>query len=119
MARYGGWDTDNFKAWYAQHSDCTINYTGSSNAIEKTAAEIVWTNSVDKHNFRYTTKRTDGDSSTYTLCALKVYGDDVSINNEECVNHVVKRMGPALRNLAKTTKKMGVSLGVCGQGVCL
>ena len=34
-------DTDNFKQWYDQHSDCTINYTGSSNAIEKTAAEIL------------------------------------------------------------------------------
>ena len=40
VARYGGRDTGNFKKWYAQHSDCTINYTGSSNAMEKAAAEI-------------------------------------------------------------------------------
>ena len=64
-AWYGGWHTDNFKAWYHQHSDCTINYTGSPNAMEKTAAEILWTSSVDKHDFRYTTMLSDGDSSTY------------------------------------------------------
>ena len=117
VARYGGRDTDNFKQWYDQHSDCTINYTGSSNAMEKTAAEILWTNSVDKHDFRYTTMLSDEDSSTYAhLCALNVYGDDVEIEKEECVNHVAKRMGTALRNLAKTSKKTGVSLGGRGHG---
>ena len=104
------WDTENFKAWYDQHRDCTINYTGSSKAVEKTAAEILWTNSVDKHDFRYTTMLSDGDSSTYAhLCALKVYGDDVEIQKEECVNHVAKRLGTALRNLANTMKKTGIS----------
>ena len=117
VARYGGRDTDNFRAWHAQHTDCTINYTGSPNAMEKTAAEILWTSSVDKHDFRYTTMLSDGDSSTYAhLCALKVYGDDVHIEKEECVNHVAKRMGTALRNLKTTTKKTGVSLGGRGHG---
>ena len=59
----------------------------------------------------------DGDSSTYAhLCALNVYGDDVEIEKEECVNNVAKRMGTALRNLAKTSKKTGVSLGGRGHG---
>ena len=116
-ARYGGRDTDNFKAWYDEHTDCTVNYMGSSNAMEKTAAEILWKNSVDRHNFRYTTMLSDGDSSTYShLCSMKVYGDDVVINKEECVNHVAKRMGTALRNLAKTSKKTGVTLGGRGHG---
>ena len=117
VARYGGRDTDNFKAWYDEHSDCTVNYSGSSNAMEKTAAEILWKNSVDRHNFRYTTMLSDGDSSTYAhLCSLNVYGDGVVINKEECVNHVAKRMGTVLRNLAKTSKKTGVTLGGRGHG---
>ena len=81
VAWYGGQDTDNFKQWYDQHSDCTINYTGSSNAMEKTAEEILWTNSVDKQDFRYTTMLSGGDSSTCAhLCALNVFGDDEEIH---------------------------------------
>ena len=51
-SRYGGRDTDDFKKWYKAHDNCTANYTGSSNAMEKTAAEILWNNSLGKHNFR-------------------------------------------------------------------
>ena len=62
----------------------------------------------------------DGDSSTYAhLCALKVYGDDVVIHKEECVNHIVKQMGTGLCNLAEMTKKAGVSPGGhCLNAVC-
>ena len=116
-SRYGGRDTDDFKKWYKAHDDCTANYTGSSNAMEKTAAEILWNNSLGKHNFRYTTMLSDGDSSTYKhVCDLKVYGAGVDIRKEECINHVAKRMGTALRNLTKDTKKTGVTLGGRGHG---
>ena len=116
-SHYGGRDTDGFKKWFEGHNDCTVNYTGSSNAMEKTAAEILWKNSVDKHGFRYTSVLSDGDASTYKhLCGLNVYSEDVAITKEECVNHVAKRMGTALRNLAKDTKKSGVTLGGRGYG---
>ena len=116
-SRYGGRDTDDFKKWYKAHDNCTANYTGSSNAMEKTAAEILWNNSLGKHNFRYTTMLSDGDSSTYKhVCDLKVYGAGVDIRKEECINHVAKRMGTALRNLTKDTKKTGVTLGGRGHG---
>ena len=90
-SRYRGRDIDNFKKWYEAHDDCTANYTRSSNAMEKTAAEILWNNSLGKHNFRYTTMLSDGDSSTYKpVCDLKVYGAGVGIRKEECTNHVAK-----------------------------
>ena len=47
---------------------------------------------------------------------MKVYGDDITIVKEECVNHVVKRMGTALRKLTTQTKKTGVTLGGRGDG---
>ena len=105
-SHYGGRDTDGFKKCFEGHNDSTVNYTGSSNAMEKTAAEILWKNSIDKHGFRYTSVLSDGDASTYKhLCGLNVYGEDVA-----------KRMGTALRNLAKDTKKSGVTLGGRGHG---
>lgn len=81
---------------------------GSYNAMEKTAAAILWMTSADKYSFRYAIMLSDGDSSTYKhLCGLKVCGEGVDITKKECVNHMAKRMGTALRNLAKGTKKNG------------
>ena len=104
-------DTKDFRRWHNSHKDCNINYAGSSGGMEVEAAEILWTRSVEKHNFRYTTVLSDDDSRMYKrLCDLDVY-DGVEIRKEECVNHVEKRMGTALRNLTKEKKKTGVTLG--------
>ena len=49
------------------------------------------------------------------LTNLRVYGD-VELHKEECVNHVAKRLGTALRKLAASSKKSGVTLGGRGFG---
>ena len=47
----------------------------------------------------------DGDSKSFnTVSVSKVYGDNVEITKEDCVNHVAKRMGTALRNLKAEAK---------------
>ena len=113
---YGGKHTRDFKRWHNTHKDCNINYVGNSGAMEVEAAEILWSRSMEKHNFRYTTVLSDGDSRTYKrLCDLDVY-DGIPITKEECVNHVGKRMSTALRNLTKEKKKTGVTLGGRGHG---
>ena len=54
---------------------------------------------------------TDGDSKLFKhLTNLCVY-DDVELRKEECINHVTKRLGTALRKLAAPGKKGGVTLG--------
>ena len=58
---------------------------------------------------------TDTNSDT-RLCALNVYGDDTVIVKEECINHVAKRLGTALRKLSTQSKKKGVTLGGRGWG---
>ena len=74
--------------------------------MEVKAAEIIWKPSKD-YNFRYTTMLSDEDSKTCTsLNDMAPYGDDVKIEKEECINHVSKRLGKALRELAKQ-KKLG------------
>ena len=44
-----------------------------------------------------------------------IYGD-VELQKEECINHVAKRLGTALRKLASSGKKHGVTLGGRGHG---
>ena len=42
----------------------------------------------------FTLAVSDGDSQTYKrLCDLQPYGPDFTIEKEECVNHIAKRMG--------------------------
>ena len=99
-AKYGGNNTAAFQQWHASHTDCNRNYSGSSGGMEATAAEILWNRS-GIHDFRYTTLLSDGDAKTFThLCSLNVYGEDVSLVKEECINHVAKRLGTALRKLS-------------------
>ena len=60
--------------------------------------------------------RSDVDARTYKhLCDLNIYGD-VELQKEECINHVGKRLGTALRKLASSGKKNGMTLGGRGHG---
>ena len=116
-ARFGGSDPAKFHAWFRSHeNDCNKNYTGAAGGMEVTAAEIMWGRSEFK-GFRYTTMVSDGDARTFRhLSDLKVYGEDVALAKEECINHVAKRMGTALQKLSTQTKKNGVTLGGRGEG---
>ena len=86
-ARFGGSETAKFHAWFRSHeNDCNKNYTGSAGSMEVTAAEIMWGRMVFK-GFRYTTMVSDGDARTFRhLSDLKVYGEDVTLAKEECIN---------------------------------
>ena len=114
--RYGGMDTNNFKRWFRTHEpECNCNYKGASGGMEVKAAELLWTRSMNR-NFRYTQMLSDGDSKTFNhLTSLRVYGD-VVLQKEECINHVAKRLGTALRKLAASGKKAGITLGGRGHG---
>ncbi|CAB4043696.1 Hypothetical predicted protein, partial [Paramuricea clavata] len=50
---------------YVVLSKCQKNYNGSSPAMEKEAARILWSRSVEKHKFRYIDMVCDGDSKAY------------------------------------------------------
>lgn len=112
-----GPDSDEFLEWQKKHRECVecdVNYTGSAPAMEMFGAEVLWKRSVDKNKMRYTTVLSDGDSKTVThLNNLKPkpYGPDVVISKEECMNHLSKRVGTALRNLVSEEKARKVTLG--------
>lgn len=103
-------NTAEFSIWYEGHPDnCQRNYSGSSGGMEVDIAKKLWSRS-SQLGFRYTEIISDGDSKAFmTLQDMKVYGPNVVLKKEECVNHVGKRMGTALRKLVET--KRGVTLG--------
>ena len=104
-----------FAKWLESHTECNQNYRGTSGGMEVEAAEILWNRSMER-GFRYTTMVSDGDSRSYNhLTNLRIYGD-VELHKEECINHVAKRLGTALRKLAASGKKGGVTLGGRGFG---
>lgn len=101
-----------FNIWYQGHVlDCDKNYDGSSPGMEVAAAEILWKRSI-AYKFRYTTIVSDGDSKVFAhLQSLNVYGDGIELKKEECINHVSKRLGTALRNEIKSCKAKKITLG--------
>ena len=59
---------DKYQEWKNAHmasGHCQKNYDDSSPAMEKEAARILWSRSVDKHKFRYIEMVCDGDSKAY------------------------------------------------------
>ncbi|PSN34640.1 hypothetical protein C0J52_24823 [Blattella germanica] len=86
-------------------------YYGSANAMEVAAAEVIWKRSL-QHKFRYTTMVADGDAKTFSnLQKLSVYGPEVIIEKEECLNHVAKRLKTGLKNVVAEWRVKGVTLG--------
>jgi hypothetical protein len=57
-----------YQEWKNAHVEsglCQKNFDGSSPAMEKEAARILWGRSVDKHKFQYIDMVCDGDSKAY------------------------------------------------------
>ncbi|GFT17863.1 uncharacterized protein TNCV_4910431 [Trichonephila clavipes] len=80
------------------------------------AALKLWQRSEDS-GFRYTTLLSNGDAKTYQYLNTKeVYGPEIKIKIEDCINHVSKRLGTSLRNAVKEWRARGVSLGGKSRG---
>ena len=69
--------------------------------MEADGAIIVWKRSMD-YNLRYVTFIGDRDSKSYhNVCQEKPYGSEYPMEKRDCIGHVQKRMGTALRKLKK------------------
>ena len=98
--------SDSDQAWKEKHkSSCAKNYEGSSGSMEVECALRIWKRSIEEYSLRYTTMLSDGDSKAYdAVCEANVYGSQIEIEKEDCINHVAKRMGTALRKLVSVAK---------------
>lgn len=105
-----GSDSPEFHIWYEGHKgECNKNFDGTSGAMEVQIADILWKRSVKESACRYTTILSDGDAKVFKhLTDEKIY--DTPIEKEDCINHVKKRMGTALRNAVQTAKQKGKDL---------
>ena len=92
-----------YEKFIEQHhkADCLSNYTGSSPAMEPHGAIILWKRSLD-YNLHYVTFIGDGDSKSYqNVGQEKSYGSEYPVEKSDCIGHVQKWMGTALRKIKK------------------
>ncbi|GFX21077.1 uncharacterized protein TNCV_4883091 [Trichonephila clavipes] len=97
-----GQSSAEFSIWYEGHkSECDIIHLGSSTSMEMEAALTLWkrSTSLDSVILQYY-PMVIVKTFNY-LCEKKVYGPDIVIKKEECINHVSKRLGTALRSTVK------------------
>ena len=84
-----------------------------------TACLIFVFRSVERHNLRYRTMLSDGDSSAFTAVRREQpYGPTRLITKLECINHCHKRMGTALRKKAKESRLGGRGTGKLTNDKC-
>jgi hypothetical protein len=103
-------NSPDYLTWKAEHI-CSITYTGSAPSMEPEGATRIFGRSEHYRGLRYTGFIGDGDSKSHpAVVSSKPYGD-VDIVKKECVGHVQKRMGTALRKLKKASGKKKLSDG--------
>lgn len=107
-------DSTEYEEWRKGHQ-CQKNSDSKAGQMEVEAALILFQRSLERHGLRYTTMLCDGDSRTFSaIQEAKVYGF-IEVKKEDCINHVQKRMGTALRNLVQKHRSEG-KRGLGGRG---
>jgi hypothetical protein len=115
-------ESDKYKQWKDAHTQrCEINHEGSSEEMEAVAAVQIFSRSIETRTLKYTTFVGDGDSSSFGCVkeALEEkFGSAYQIKKEECVGHVQKRLGTALKKYKNDNKGKKLSDGksVGGKG---
>ncbi|GFU51837.1 uncharacterized protein TNCV_3733511 [Trichonephila clavipes] len=85
----------------------------AKSGLEENSAEFFMCD----NGFRYATLLSDGDAKTYQYLNTKeVYGPEIKIKKEECINHVSRRLGTSSRKAVKEWRARGVSLGGKSRG---
>ena len=109
-------DDASYADFIAKHQPkCWKTIACSSGAMEMEGAVIIFRRSIQLQGFRYSQMLGDGDAKTYArVCEDDPY-DGRPIEKLECVNHVTKRMGTALRNLVQNKKAQGQPIGGKGK----
>ncbi|XP_028392982.1 uncharacterized protein LOC114517447 [Dendronephthya gigantea] len=86
-------------------SKCKINHKGSSAAMETEGVKRIFRRSEEDRKLQYTEYFGDGDSKAHAEVENIYHG--IKIAKKECVGHVQKRVGTALRKLKKENKGIG------------
>ena len=117
-ARYANRDSDDYQNFMANHQ-CKANYDGSAASMEPTGIKRMYQRSISSKKLRYTEYVGDGDTSSFnSVIKDHPYGPQVTITKLECVGHVQKRLGSALRKLkqSKGNSKLSDGKTIGGKG---
>lgn len=80
--------------------------------MESDGAILMWKRYEKEAGMRYTKFISDGDAeSLAAVQKAEPYGPDIQIEKDECINHVGKRLGTALRNVVADFSKRKITLG--------
>lgn len=114
-------NSDAYKKWKATHSACQVNHSSNSEDMEACAAVDMFCRSIEKLKLKYITFVGDRDTSCFGRvreAVISKFGESYQIVKEECVGHVQKRIGTALRKYKKDMKgkKLEDGKGVGGKG---
>ena len=104
-------DVSGFNTWYEGYKHkCSINHVGSSGSMETSGAIDIFLRSIVKRSLMYNIFVGDGDSDCFGKVSVECakLGIGYEIIKEECVGHIQKRLGTALRELKR--KLRGIKL---------
>lgn len=94
--------------WQINHAPkCKANFKGSAPSMETEGVRRIFERSEEKHKLRYTEYYGDGDSKGFNGVEKTYIDKGLKVVKKECVGHVQKRVGTALRKLKKEKKGMG------------
>ncbi|XP_070579632.1 uncharacterized protein [Ptychodera flava] len=94
-----------YVAWFIEHEpNCQINHEGSAKSMEEAGARVLFERSLQKYNVRYTQYIGDGDSSAYAAVKYTYQNENITVEKQDCVGHIQKRMGTHLRKLVEEHK---------------
>ena len=111
-------NSEDYQKWYTAHkSSCLINHDGSSESMEKEGAISIFRRSIERRGLQYVEFVGDGDSSCFAN-VKEAMADIYKAEKEECVGHIHKRIGTALRKLVRDNKGRNLTdgKGVDGKG---
>lgn len=87
------------------HGKCKSNYVGSAPSMETEGVKRIFARSEETHKLQYSEYFGDGDSKAYN--EVENCYENIHVEKKECVGHVQKRVGTALRKLKKENKGIG------------
>ena len=99
-------ESDKYRILEANHVNCKANCKGTAPAMETEGAERIFMRSVKKHGLYYTDFYGDGDSKSHSKVEKGYKEHGKSVRKLECIGHVQKKMGTALRQLRKDRKNV-------------
>ena len=95
---------EEYESFLEHHTNCTINFTGTSQAMEGAIAVDLWSRSVKRNQLVYSTYIGDGDSSSFKrVVESDPYDGLEPIRKEECLGHLQKRVKKHLTKKSPTS----------------